>query len=278
MTPDSEAPLLASSKPYANFELHFRFRFQGDGAALKLGFRTNAQGNCPGYSTIVGGPSTADVFSVSRIGATPAVLARLGDNSDAYVQMSEPQVKQLGLVNQPDLVKAALYPYPSWNDYSLLASGNQIAQAVNGMLVNTVADNDSELRCEAGALTLQPQLSSPALIEMTDVEISPVAWPYRWKTRFSTQPHVAMASLAPEQRKVVEMGQTIYQQHCSVCHGTPNSGAPSVQTLAEFPPARIVDVLTNGAMREIAAGLNDESKTAVATFITTEWVDSPDAK
>jgi mono/diheme cytochrome c family protein len=85
---------------------------------------------------------------------------------------------------------------------------------------------------------------------------------------------MALASLTPDQQKVVEMGKTVYQLHCSVCHSNPSSGAPPAQTLAEFPAARIVDVLTNGAMREIAAGLSEESRAAVATFLTTDWVAS----
>jgi 3-keto-disaccharide hydrolase/Cytochrome C oxidase, cbb3-type, subunit III len=277
LTSESEASPLTSSKSYANFEMHFKFRLEGDTAALKVGVRTPSRGDCRGYSTVVSSPNAVDVFSLSRDDVTPAVIARLGDNAEGYLQAREHKIKQIGLVNEPDVIKAAIHPYPSWNDYSLLVSGNQIAQAVNGVLVNTVTDNDPERRCDAGALKLQARLVSPSRIEIAEMEIAPVTWPYLWKSRFSTHPHMVLASLTPDQRKAIEMGKTIYQQRCSVCHGNPNSGAPSVQTLAEFPAARIADVLANGAMREIAAGLSEESRTAVATFITTEWVDSADA-
>ena len=270
MSPDGGAPLLTSSKSYANFELHFRFRFQGAAAALNLGFRSNSQGVCGGYSTIVGSPDAGDVFSLSRGGAMSSIVARSGDDADGYVKGSEHQFKRLGLVNEPELIKAAIHPYPSWNDYALLVSGNQIAQVVNGVLVNTVTDNDSEKRCDAGTLTLQPMGLSPTRIEIAEIKMAPVTWPYLWKSRFATHPHMDLASLTPDQQKAVAVGKTVYQQHCSVCHSNPDSGAPSVQTLAEFPPGRILDVLTNGIMREIALGLSEESKTAVATFITTE--------
>lgn len=271
MTAESGSPRLTSSESYANFELHFRFRFQGDTAALDLGFRSNSQG-CRGYSTVIGSPDVSDVFSLSRSGLASGAIAILGDNADGYLQAREHRFKRLGLVNEPDVIKAAIRPYPSWNDYVLLLSGNQMAQVINGVLVNTATDNDPEERCDTGTLILQPRLVSSARIEMTEPSIVPVTWPYLWKSRLASQPHMALASLTPDQQKAVEMGKTVYQQHCSACHSHPNSGAPPARTLAEFPAARIVDVLTNGAMRQIAATLSEESKAAVATFLTTDEV------
>ncbi len=63
-------------------------------------------------------------------------------------------------------------------------------------------------------------------------------------------------------------GQSVFNAHCKACHDPNVDRAPSKATLATYPPAQIVDALTNGVMKPMAAGLSDEDKQAVAAYLT----------
>jgi hypothetical protein len=266
---------ITSARSYDDFQLHFRYRIEKSSDAFMLRFRAAGPANASGYSTLIGAAGGADAFAISRRGPIPIVLAHSGDDAEIYAQARAPRV--LRLVNASDVITAAIRPYPAWNDYVLSVSGNQIAQAINGVLINQAADNDSDNRELRGVIALQLTSLLKGRVEITDVQITPVTWPYLWTTRFASHPHPALASLSSEETRLLTRGKQIFQTRCSVCHADPNSGAPSPQTLAQYPAALITDALTNGAMRDIAKGLDDDAKAAVATYLTTDWIESHDA-
>src|SRR4051812_1912319 len=63
-------------------------------------------------------------------------------------------------------------------------------------------------------------------------------------------------------------GEAVFNARCKGCHDPNIDRAPSKATLATYPAAQIVDALTNGVMKPMAAGLSDEDKTAVAAYLT----------
>ena len=63
-------------------------------------------------------------------------------------------------------------------------------------------------------------------------------------------------------------GQNIYNARCAGCHEGGADRAPNRTALSAFPAGHIVDVLTNGIMQPMAAGLSDPDKQAVAAFLT----------
>src|SRR4051794_36829386 len=63
-------------------------------------------------------------------------------------------------------------------------------------------------------------------------------------------------------------GEAVFMSRCKACHDPNIDRAPSKATLATYPPAQIVDALTNGVMKPMAAGLSDEDKQAVAAYLT----------
>ncbi len=64
-------------------------------------------------------------------------------------------------------------------------------------------------------------------------------------------------------------GGDVFAARCKSCHEPAVDRAPDRATLATMPPAAIVDTLTNGVMKPMAAGLSDDDKQAVAAFLTT---------
>ena len=63
-------------------------------------------------------------------------------------------------------------------------------------------------------------------------------------------------------------GETVFNGRCKACHEPAIDRAPSRATLATMQPATIVDALTNGVMKPMAAGLSDADKAAVAAYLT----------
>lgn len=63
-------------------------------------------------------------------------------------------------------------------------------------------------------------------------------------------------------------GQTLFEADCSACHDPAVARAPSRQTLATFPPDRIVEALSSGAMQPMAAGLSAGDMRSIAAYLT----------
>jgi len=63
-------------------------------------------------------------------------------------------------------------------------------------------------------------------------------------------------------------GATVFNTRCKACHEPAIERAPNRATLATYPVATIVDALTNGVMKPMAAGLSEADKQAVAAYLT----------
>ena len=61
-------------------------------------------------------------------------------------------------------------------------------------------------------------------------------------------------------------GEATFSQRCAVCHD--GGSGPPKSVLATHTPAQIVDILTNGVMAPMAAGLSDAEKGAIAAYLT----------
>ena len=70
-------------------------------------------------------------------------------------------------------------------------------------------------------------------------------------------------------------GEATFNARCKGCHDPAIDRAPGKATLATYPAAQIVDALTNGVMKPMAAGLSDEDKAAVAAYLTGQAASAP---
>jgi polyvinyl alcohol dehydrogenase (cytochrome) len=63
-------------------------------------------------------------------------------------------------------------------------------------------------------------------------------------------------------------GESLFTQHCKSCHEPPIQHAPSRATIATFPRASVVAILTDGVMAPMAKGLSKDEIAAVAAYLT----------
>ena len=60
---------------------------------------------------------------------------------------------------------------------------------------------------------------------------------------------------------------TLFATRCAACHDDTASGAPPVSVIAQYPQQRVVEALTVGKMKEMAAGLSDAQRHAIAEYV-----------
>jgi polyvinyl alcohol dehydrogenase (cytochrome) len=70
--------------------------------------------------------------------------------------------------------------------------------------------------------------------------------------------------LDPETKAV---GGALYAQHCAACHDSNMVRAPQRYVLENVSPSTLLSTMIDGPMREVAADLSLEQKTAVAEYI-----------
>ena len=105
-------------------------------------------------------------------------------------------------------------------------------------------------------------------VQFKDIEVKELTAPPDFEGRFMTHPAPAPLKASTADKTVLEMGKSIYEQRCAMCHSNKQSGAPPQETLAQLPAAKIVDVLLNGLMQDMAAGLGNDDIQGVATYLT----------
>jgi len=79
---------------------------------------------------------------------------------------------------------------------------------------------------------------------------------------------LVLPAAAHAQGASASAGETVFNGHCKACHEPAIDRAPNRATLSTYQPTQIVDALTNGVMKPMAAGLSDADKQAVAAYLT----------
>ena len=75
-----------------------------------------------------------------------------------------------------------------------------------------------------------------------------------------------------------QLGGALYNTHCAGCHDGNVVRAPQRYILEQGSPETILAALVNGPMREVARGLSEVEKTAIAEFVTGRKIDTTDVR
>ncbi len=62
-------------------------------------------------------------------------------------------------------------------------------------------------------------------------------------------------------------GAAIYKARCAGCHDTPTGRVPPLSALRDMAPGKIIEALENGPMKPQAAGLSNNERYALVTFL-----------
>ena len=116
------------------------------------------------------------------------LLARCGervvlrDSADPAAKGFERRVS--GSLAGCDEIRAAVRPYPQWNDYVVVAYGNRLVHILNGRVTIDVTDEDPDGRAMTGFFALQIHRGLPMRVQFTDLQLRPLTSQPQWETEF----------------------------------------------------------------------------------------------
>jgi len=256
---------------YHDFELHFKYRYlngQGNSGMLYRSRRYSEHAfSVIGYQANVVTLDAKERVAILSDETARGDLALAGEKVDVFQYHGEIEKRVKGLVNSPDAIMSALKPYPAWNDYVVIAYGNHLVHAVNGVLAADVMDDDFRGRAADGAFALQLHAGPPMAVQFKDIRVKELVERPE-SEQFVSSPAAAPSRPSIDDVKAAQVGKPLYDQRCAMCHSAKESGAPPKETLAQLPRGQIADVLMNGLMKDRALGLSDEEINALATYLT----------
>ena len=263
---------LINDGTFRDFEIHFKYRFLTAAGNAGLHYRSRPgaehEYSIAGYQADIATLDAKERFAMLDDENSRGDLALLGAKADIFYRNGKLQRKIIGLVNPPNAIYAAVKPYPEWNNYVVIAYGNRSIHAVNGLLSVDVQDNDFEGRASEGFFALQIHSGPPMGVQFKDIEVKELTSPPDFTGPFETHPAPPPLPSTIGDAKLLRLGKSVYEQRCATCHSERQWGAPPKETLTQFPHAKIVNVLVNGVMQDMALGLGDEEIQAVATYLT----------
>jgi hypothetical protein len=80
------------------------------------------------------------------------------------------KIEVVATVTKPEDIQAA-YRLGDWNDFVVIARGNQVQHLLNGKLTADVTDTDPALAPKAGVIALQLHKGEPMTIQFKDIQL-----------------------------------------------------------------------------------------------------------
>jgi mono/diheme cytochrome c family protein len=271
-SPISHNTSLVHDGNFRNFELHFKYRFLSPMGNSGVQYRSRPfpehKYSVAGYQANVVTLDAKERYAMLWDENARGILALLGERTEIVERLGKVDRKVLGLVNTPQSVWAAEKPYPEWNDYVVVAYGNHLVHAVNGMLATDVTDDDFEGRASEGYVALQLHPGPPMGVQYKDIRIKELVAPPDLAGRFQIHPAPEpLTALTSDAAAAIQTGRAIYAQRCAACHDTRLLDAPPKETLEQLPHDQIVHTLTLGVMQPMAVGLEETDINAVANYL-----------
>lgn len=158
---------LIHEKEFSDFELRFSYRISGEGGNSGVQYRSKDLGNY-----VVGGYQ-ADFESGDRYNGIlyeergRGILALRGQE---VVINADGSKEVVGKTCDEEEVVASIQK-EDWNDYVIIAKGNELKQILNGHVTVKVTDHEEDKRAMSGLIALQLHAGPPMLVQFKDIKI-----------------------------------------------------------------------------------------------------------
>jgi hypothetical protein len=204
--PIPQDTFLIFEKPHGDFEVRYKYRWLTDQGNSGFQFRSaQVDGNfaMTGYQANV----TPINVPQERFGM---LYSELNDRQELALlgQRAEISRRAAGsggrgrvvrsvseMVNSRADILASIRPNPEWNEVVVIAYGNHIVSAINGLLVFDAVDRDP-LGAREGLFGLQAHSGPPMAVQYKDIVIRPLKAAPKLEGRFRSTP-----GPAPEPRR-----------------------------------------------------------------------------
>ena len=194
---------LIFDKPYGDFEIRFKYRWLSPEGNSGLQFRSGqVEGNyvMTGYQANV----TPTNVPPERFGmlyneiADRQELALLGQKAEITRRSANGAgtgrvVRTVTeMVNPRSAILASIRPNPEWNEVVVVAYGNRMVSAINGLLAFDCTDKDP-VGHQSGLFGLQLHKGPATWVQYKDIVIRPLTAAPKFEGRFISSPSAAPA-------------------------------------------------------------------------------------
>lgn len=184
---DQEIPgntYLILEKPYADFELRYKYRWATEGGNSGIQFRS---GIAEGHFAMAGMQAnlTPIIRRTERFGM---LYEELGDRAEMVLLGQRAEITRmaagqggqgrivrtvLATTNPREGIIASIKPYPEWNEVVLIAHGVRIVHVINGLVAFDATDKDP-LGRKDGLIGIQVHGGAPMSLQIKDMAIKPL--------------------------------------------------------------------------------------------------------
>ncbi len=170
--------LVYTNRDFANFELRMSYRIVAGNSGIQYRSKVLRQGD---FGAIVGGYQADFEAGKTYSGILyeeqgRGILAQRGqktvirpDPADA----SKPKIEVTGTVGDSDAIQSKIKP-EQWNDYVIIAQGNQLRHFINGLQTVEVTDEHTGKAASTGVLALQIHVGPPMTVQFKEIRIKPL--------------------------------------------------------------------------------------------------------
>ena len=148
-----------------DFELRLKFRIVGGNSGIQ--YRSSDKGNhvVHGYQADI--DAGLGFMGILYEEGGRGILAQRGKK----VEINEKGEKKETGATAPEKEIIDSIKKEEWNEYVVIAKGNQLTQKINGHTTVEVTDNQSEKAKSAGILALQLHAGPPMTVQFKDIEL-----------------------------------------------------------------------------------------------------------
>lgn len=82
----------------------------------------------------------------------------------------KPRIEKIGTVGDPEVLEKAIHR-DGWNDYTIIANGNQYIHLVNGVVLSIGIDEDEENFKDSGLIGIQLHAGIPIKVQLKNIRI-----------------------------------------------------------------------------------------------------------
>lgn len=158
-----------------DFELRLKYRIENGNSGIQYRSKILGEGE---FGPIVGGYQADFEAGATYSGILyeekgRAILALRGQTTKIVTNPENPKkpiVQEIGSVGDTDDIQSVIKS-EDWNDYTIIANGNQLTHIINGRVTVSVIDEDTTGSAKSGVLALQIHVGPVMTVQFKDIRI-----------------------------------------------------------------------------------------------------------
>ena len=178
-TPLEENTYIIREGTFANFEARLKYRFLTEIGNSGLQYRGRGIEGKPfvvrGYQANIVTTHADRTFAMLWEDEARELLALYGETVEIFAAANPSgetfERRVTGTVNSKAEIMAAARHYPEWNEHIVIAYGNRLIHALNGMVTLEAIDNDEASRSLEGAFALQIHRDMAMAVQFKDITV-----------------------------------------------------------------------------------------------------------